>query len=73
MLKRFVLFKFPDYETAWLERCVVGDIDTLDSKLLDSDALQNYTYQALDIKTGDIMEYNWDGKVWKWEKEGNVN
>jgi hypothetical protein len=71
-MKRYVLFGFPDYETAWLERCIVGVCNDLDK------AIEQVEYdrilQALDTKTGDIWTYTADKSYLpkEWKESGSV-
>lgn len=52
---RFILFDFPDYETADIEMGIIGTCTSLDSVL--EQIHYSGSLQALDTQTGDMWEY----------------
>jgi len=68
-MRRFIAFSFPEYETAWLVRCVKGHFDMLDGIGDDCKAAEGF--EVLDTKTGDV--YDWDAQLERWNKDYNVS
>lgn len=63
---RFILFDFPDYETADIEAGIIGTCTSLDSVL--EQVYYSGSLQALYTQTGDMWEYF----PREWKKISNV-
>jgi hypothetical protein len=62
-MKRFVIFNFPPYEGAWLERAIQGSCDDLGG--VEAKVEESGDLQALDMETGAIWGYDYDSEEWR--------